>query len=60
MLSAFSAKDSKSMLRITDVEEYNSGILARSEEEVAEVVVEDDGTMLSTMTAPKVLPVPPE
>jgi len=60
VLSAFSAKESKSILRRTDVEEYNSGILTRSEEAAVEVVVEEDGIILSTITAPKVLPVPPE
>ena len=62
VLSAFSARVSKSMLRITDVEEYNSGILTRSaaEDATLAVVVDEDGTTLSTITAPKVLPVPPE
>ena len=31
VLSAFSAKESKSILRITDVDEYNSGIVGRSD-----------------------------
>ena len=34
--------------------------IMETEEEAVEVVVEEDGIILSTITAPKVLPVPPE
>ena len=61
MLSDFSAKESRLILRIDDVEEYNSGIVLISEEAEASVDVLDDesGTIVSTIIAPKVVPVAP-
>ena len=42
MLSDFSAKESRLILRIDDVEEYNSGIVLISEEAEESVDVLDD------------------